>query len=493
MGLLLTILPLVLCGLVLLRPAPWNHKLWGIICLHLVRVVVCGFFLVPVAVSFTIVLRMPALPLPAAAAAGLLLGWWTASRAVLPPKTWQRYGLPALLSWVLFFGFIPAIFMVNFGEGTWADAFVPNLYIMGYLAAFVGCERRRSDRVPLRRWAWATMLCFYAVSIGHIALVSWQEHTYHALRGHGFERLGGFSSSDLKPYDPRNPQNILPKLKVPASFRLQKEPLPVLDGAEAAFPVYAAFAQACYNNLTPLTKDELARYDSTRHVTGPITFTNTVYAFGRLLKGEADIIFGAHPSQEQMQQAAQQGKTLLLSPIGKEAFVFFVNAQNPVNSLNVEQLQGIYGGKFNNWKQVGGTDTAIMAFQRPRNSGSQTIMLRFMGNTPMQAPLEDRVVAPMGGAVERVSEYRNAPAALGYSFRYFLSGMGQKSRIKMLALNGVDPTQANIRSGRYPYVVNLYAITLKKPSNPHVLPFIEWMQGPEGQELLEKVGYVSLK
>lgn len=462
--------------------------------MHLTRTVLCGFLATPVAVSFLVTFRLPFLVLPVAALAGLVMGWWPASRAALPAKTWQRYGLPVLGIWVLFFGFFLAIIMRNFGEGTFATGFVPHLYITGYIAGFILRERRRPDRAPLSPWMWAALLCGLALPASHIAFETRKENTYHAKRGHGFERVGGFSSTDLKPYDPRNPENTLPRLNATASFTISGiDRMPVLDGAEAAFPVYAAFAGACYKDLRPLSAEELKQYDYTSHTRGPLTFTNTVYGFQRLLEGKVDIFFGAHPSQQQMEAAALAGKELLLTPIGKEAFVFFVNEQNPVNGLATAQFRGIYSATIRNWKELNGDHAPIMAFQRPENSGSQTIMRRFMGDTPMERPLKDHYVSAMGGAVDSVSEYHNAPAAIGYSFRYFLTGMGKKPRIKLLSLDGVPPTAETIRTGRYPYVVNLYAITVKDSPNSYVAPFLRWMQGPQGQELLEKVGYVSLE
>jgi hypothetical protein len=67
-----------------------------------------------------------------------------------------------------------------------------------------------------------------------------------------------------------------------------------------------------------------------------------------------------------------------------------------------------------------------------------------------------------------VSEYHNAPAATGYSFRFFLTGMTAKPRITILNLHGTAPAPHNIDSGRYPYVVNLYAITVQGNPNPNV-------------------------
>ena len=68
--------------------------------------------------------------------------------------------------------------------------------------------------------------------------------------------------------------------------------------------------------------------------------------------------------------AKEKGVELEIVPIVKDAFVFFVNTENPVESLTLEQIQGIYTGNIKNWKDVGGDNERIVAYQRPANSGS---------------------------------------------------------------------------------------------------------------------------
>ncbi len=64
-----------------------------------------------------------------------------------------------------------------------------------------------------------------------------------------------------------------------------------------------------------------------------------------------------------------------------------VNAKNPVDALSQQQIKDIYSGKITNWKQVGGSDEPIVAYQRNTDSGSQNYMIDFMGETPlMDAP-----------------------------------------------------------------------------------------------------------
>jgi phosphate transport system substrate-binding protein len=63
--------------------------------------------------------------------------------------------------------------------------------------------------------------------------------------------------------------------------------------------------------------------------------------------------------------------------------------------------------------------------------------------------------------------------------------------IKLLAINGIEPSPENIASGKYPFTANLYAITLKDNTKSTIEPFLEWMKGPQGQEIIEKIGYIK--
>jgi phosphate transport system substrate-binding protein len=259
--------------------------------------------------------------------------------------------------------------------------------------------------------------------------------------------------------------------------------MPILDGAEAAFPVYSAFANAAYENIEKVYKE----YGEV------VTFTNTIYAYERLLSGDVDIYFGAEPSKQQQQMAKEAGKELVMTPIGKEAFVFFVNPDNKIDSLAVSEIKDIYSGKIKNWSKLGGKDEKIIAFQRPENSGSQTLLEKIMGDTPIMKPLKEDVPEGMGGIIEQVADYRNYGNSIGFSFRFFATGMKANTDIKLLAIDGIEPSPENIASSKYPFTAALYAITVKDSKKLRAIqPFLEWMQGPQGQELVEEVGYIKV-
>ena len=202
---------------------------------------------------------------------------------------------------------------------------------------------------------------------------------------------------------------------------------------------------------------------------------NTISAYKAVVDGDADIILCAKPSQEQLKYAEDKGIELELVPIGCEAFVFLVNSSNPVDNLSTDEIRDIYSGKYTNWSQLGGENIPINPVTRNEGSGSQTALESFMGDTPIKKN-------PLGFI----------GSAIGFSFRYYVEDIAEHGNIKMLSLNGVYPDKNNIAEGNYPIVSNFYAVYSKSNTNPNIEPFISWMLSSEGQEIIEKTGYIPL-
>ena len=266
-----------------------------------------------------------------------------------------------------------------------------------------------------------------------------------------------------------------------------------IDGATALYPVYASFAR---NAFEPTT--EYYYWGEDEKETLDCSGTTSAYAF--LIKGQADVIFCAAPSQKQLEAAAEAGLQLHLTPIGREAFVFFVNAENPVTGLTVQEIQGIYTGEITNWKDVGGEKRKILAYQRAEGSGSQTALQSLMAGLPLMEPDKEKVIADMGGIIEQVATYRNHEGALGFTFRFYSNEMVGNNQIRLLALNGIEPTKETIRDGSYPISSYFYAVTASpigepapEESHPTLKAFLDWCTGPQGQWIVEEVGYVSME
>ena len=260
---------------------------------------------------------------------------------------------------------------------------------------------------------------------------------------------------------------------------ISKEELPIIDGATAALPVYSAFVHAVYPHTTQL-------YD------GVFEYNNTLGGYELLAEKKTDIFIGAAPSKEQIDYAERCGTTFRYTQIGSEAFVFFVHKDNPIESLTVEQIKGIYSGKITNWSQVGGKNEKIVPFQRNEGSGSQSMLIRLMGDTPIIEPDKQEVVAGMGGIIEEVADYKNKSTSIGFSFRFYVEGIIKNPDIKMIAVNGVAPTKENIRSNKYPIIAPVYAVTYKDNPKENVDKLIDWMLSEEGQHIIEETGYVGI-
>jgi phosphate transport system substrate-binding protein len=259
---------------------------------------------------------------------------------------------------------------------------------------------------------------------------------------------------------------------------------PRLDGATAFFPIYAAAAKAMY--LEPEeTEDKKARSEA-------IHFSRTPDAYKNLISGEVDLIFALAPSEEQQKNAADNGLTLTLTPIAREAFVFLVNAQNPVTDLSLAEIRAIYSGRINKWNEVGGKNEKIIAFQRPENSGSQTILLKeVMRGEAVRKPMLEKSAEGMGAMLDRVADYYNLANAIGYSFRFYAQEMRPTPGIRLLSIDGIAPTPENIRTRRYPLTVDVYMITAQ-PLSGNAQKLHDWFLSPEGQQLIEDVGYAPI-
>jgi phosphate transport system substrate-binding protein len=73
-----------------------------------------------------------------------------------------------------------------------------------------------------------------------------------------------------------------------------------------------------------------------------------------------------------------------------------------------------------------------------------------------------------------------------------MDGIVENSDVKMLSLNGVDPSAENIQNGTYPVIAKFYAIYRADNENENVPRLIEWILSDEGQTLIEETGYVRI-
>ena len=223
--------------------------------------------------------------------------------------------------------------------------------------------------------------------------------------------------------------------------------------------------------------------------------TKTYTSFENLLLGKCELIFTTPLSKAQLQRMKDESFSHVAEPVAGEGFVFVVNKDNPVDTLTVEQLKGIYSGKITNWSEVGGNDAAIEAYQRNNDSGSQNYMISFMGETPLMKPVTDVIPATMTGILDVVANYDNGINAIGYSVYAFSDGMYENiSEIKYIKVNGIEPSLKTLSDGTYPLLGYNYAVfSANEAEDSSVRTLVKWIQSDEGQQVVADAGYIPYR
>ena len=280
-------------------------------------------------------------------------------------------------------------------------------------------------------------------------------------------------------YRPFTDNNKLVQVEIPEELRLDGPDYPKMDGAYALYPIYAAVAQAMY-----------PREIATCHPYVELNGSDEIYR--KLLAGECDLIFALAPSRLQKKAAEKAGLTYEMTPFCRDAFVFYVNANNPIDNLTTEQIKAIYSGEITDWQRIHGKwSTKIVAFQRNEGSGSQTTLQRLMGDTPIMPPLKEDRIGGMGDIINDTANYRNFRSALGFSFRFYATELLQNHQIKLLSIDGIAPTMENIRNKSYPHIATAYIVTVR-PRTENIRKIVDFLLTPAGQDLVEKTGYVPV-
>ena len=258
------------------------------------------------------------------------------------------------------------------------------------------------------------------------------------------------------------------------------ETLPRFDASLATQPLVDAFIK----DFAGSSPSELKR-----------EYTNTHPGYVKLINNETDLIVVTEPSEEELALAKEKGIELEVTKVVNEGFVFFVNKNNRVSNVTLDQIRKIYTGEITNWKELGGEDKEIIAYQRPVNSGSQTGLISLvMKGLELKIPtVKESVNLSMAGIVDYVADYQNGLDAIGYSYYYYANEMYYNDNLKYLGINGVVPNYETIQNETYPIMTAYYIVTRKGETNKNVLKLKNAMLSKRGQKIASEAGYVPVK
>jgi phosphate transport system substrate-binding protein len=201
------------------------------------------------------------------------------------------------------------------------------------------------------------------------------------------------------------------------------------------------------------------------------------------IKGEIDIATASRPLQaEEVKTLAEQYGSIGISfTIARDALSIYVNSKNSVKDFSLENIKNIFTCKTNNWQNIGGENKPILTIIRSPNSGTYLYFKEhLLGDSDY---CDDALVkATTEGIIEEINNNENA---ISYG------GIGYGEEVLHAKVNGIEPSEENVRNDTYPISRYLYFYTLNTPSG-RIKDFINWVMTPEGQKIVKQSGYIPL-
>jgi phosphate transport system substrate-binding protein len=212
-----------------------------------------------------------------------------------------------------------------------------------------------------------------------------------------------------------------------------------------------------------------------------------------LLNGTTDIANSSRAmSDSEKNKTKGRGFEAYENVIGQDGLSVIVNPANPIKTLTMEQVKQIYTGEVNNWKAFGGPDAKIGVISRDSSSGTfvffQEHVLR-----KMDYSVKARRLPSTSAIVQTVSEDVNAVGYVGLG--YLAEAQGKVKALPIALKAGtapVIPSNATVIDGTYPIARPLFMYTRNQPAG-HVKVFLDFVLGPEGQKIVEDMGFVRKK
>ena len=173
------------------------------------------------------------------------------------------------------------------------------------------------------------------------------------------------------------------------------------------------------------------------------------------------------------------------NPVAWDALTVVVHKSNPVDSVTLDQLRDIFTGKIQNWSALGGPDQPLeLLVRKGKISGvGYTIRKLLFNDANMDFTVGEQFKS--SGPLEKaVEENPNAIAMTGVS-------SARKRALKILHLEGKEPSFENIKHGDYLLYRPLYIVTNKQSENLQaVKDFIAFAHSPLGREIIRNTGSV---
>jgi len=204
--------------------------------------------------------------------------------------------------------------------------------------------------------------------------------------------------------------------------------------------------------------------------------------FEALAGGKIDIAMASHG----LNVAAITGKGMTVYRVAMTPVVFGVQATVTVGALSDAQVCSIYSGGAGNWKDVGGSDLAIVALVRPETEVDMEVVRAGIGCFKgLKLPAGLKSLARAGDMARTLAA---TTGAIGMTSATAVAQSGGK--IKAVVLNGVAASEASVLGGQYRLTRDAFLVLGKAPPAP-AKAFIDFVRSAEGAAIIRANGAIA--
>jgi phosphate transport system substrate-binding protein len=170
--------------------------------------------------------------------------------------------------------------------------------------------------------------------------------------------------------------------------------------------------------------------------------------------------------------------------LSKDALVFVTHKNINVYNLTTDQVRRIYSGAILNWADVGGPNKSIVVLDRAENETVKEIIRQYC--------LGQITVTPGATILYSEPEMDKALQLTDDSIGYVSLGgyKSQKLPLNVPKLDGIEPGVTAVENNTYKMTRTL-GLVIDKNANSDIKGFVEWANGSEAKNLMEKNGYAS--
>ena len=220
-------------------------------------------------------------------------------------------------------------------------------------------------------------------------------------------------------------------------------------------------------------------------VTFSIAAEGSSTGFAALLDQTANIGMASRRAKPtEISAALAKGLELRPTIVAWDGIAIVISSNNAIKGLTKKQVEQIFTGDITDWSAVGGAPGKISVYTRNTASGTYADFKELAMNKRDYAGSAQK----MAGNEQIVSEVAKNPSGIGYVGLAYTKAPG----VKVAAVDGKTPNQADVRDRSYPYSRPTFYYTNGAPDGA-TKSFVDYTLSAKGQKIVEQVGFVPVK